>query len=1032
MNLLVNLHRLFVMVTATCLLLAAAPAAAQVTTATFYGSVTDTTGALIPGVSVTMSQEGTGAVVTRISDERGEFAFTFLSPGSYTVKMELPGFRTHNSTAFTLGAAQNARRTFVLEVGGINDEITVTGEAPLINTVTPDQRESFSSLEVTQLPLANRDFTGALLSSTGSSMSNTNIRMNGMGGAATRITVDGTEATAYSEGSGTVMFGSFNKIGLVGLDAIGELQTTKGIIPAEYAATMAGNINVITKSGTNDWHGSLFYNYTGAALNARHQNASTKPPQVFNQFGASAGGPILRNRAFIFGAYEGYRETGAAVQSGWVPTPRLREAMIAAVPAYKTYTEFMWPLPNQPFNPNASVAQFIGPMPIRHDENHVTLRGDARFSNTSNLIMSYSRSRPNQSTYQLSDPTTRNGKQNRVNVVHTLSSPSWVSETRFGYNFASWVRQDDAINLMDPNNSSEKIPAGRRLPTINGLNLTSPNGTAGRGAGKLWWMGGATYTVEQKFSKVMHGHSIKFGGMYATRGTGREDINTPEFSYASEADLLANRPAAIRINFAQNAFNLYMPEWGLFVQDDWRVNSKLTLNLGIRYDWYGNPVVDPRDPQHPAAIYNFDGILDTQRFVFAPLRPPNDPFDGDYNNFGPRFGFAYNPDGNAKNVLRGGFGVMFAPRNNSAPASAVSQSSVIPSTKQYTAAEAAARGWKYPIFMEDVKDIVIAENKVSAGYLFDPNFVAPYVMNMYLGVQRQLSNRMMFETAFVGNRGVKFTLLRVYNTIDRVTGVRPNEELASESHFYDTSQQTFYASWQSSLRRQFANNLSFNLHHTWGKGLAYTGGNAAGWMSGDVSNVAIQDFNNIRAARSPVSGDINHVVSSDWIYQLPVFQAGNAALRQILGGWQVSGIFRAQTGDAVDVTQLSPGGPPSRPDVVDIKNMYLKDWEKTGQYLNPAAFAMVPVGTISRVPIRPGNAGFRVARGPGQWNVDLGLGKSFNMRESVKLDLRMDMFNAFNHTNFGNPNANINTPDFGKITSTRGARTIQIHSRLSF
>src|SRR5207249_249245 len=196
---------------------------------------------------------------------------------------------------------------------------------------------------------------GLLRSNTGVSYSGTNIRMNGMGGAGTRITVDGTEATAFSEGSGTAMFGNFNKIGLVGLDAIGEVQTTKGVIAAEYPGTLSGNVNVIMKAGTNEWHGTVFENYTGAALNARNQTAATKPGFTFNQFGGSIGGRLRKDKMFIFGAYEGYRQGGQDVQQGFVPTPRLRGAMIAAVPAYKDYVDYVFPLPNQSFNPSASV-----------------------------------------------------------------------------------------------------------------------------------------------------------------------------------------------------------------------------------------------------------------------------------------------------------------------------------------------------------------------------------------------------------------------------------------------------------------------------------------------------------------------------------------------------------------------------------------------------------------------------------------------------------------------------------------------------
>src|SRR5262245_48371409 len=184
---------------------------AQVTTATFYGNVTDVSGAVLPGVTVTMVHKGTSATFTKLTDETGEFTFTFLPAGNYTVTLELPGFKTHVSTDFVLGAAQNVRRSFSLELGGVSEKVTVTGEAPLVNTVTAQQRSDYSTMQVNELPLQNRDFTSLFNSSASVTSSGTNIRMSGMGGAGTRMTVDGTEATAFSEGSGTSQYGSFNK-----------------------------------------------------------------------------------------------------------------------------------------------------------------------------------------------------------------------------------------------------------------------------------------------------------------------------------------------------------------------------------------------------------------------------------------------------------------------------------------------------------------------------------------------------------------------------------------------------------------------------------------------------------------------------------------------------------------------------------------------------------------------------------------------------------------------------------------------------
>jgi len=999
-------------------------AGAQVTTATFYGNVSDSSGAVIPGVSVTIVHQGTSATFTKVTDETGEFAFTFLPAGGYTVTIELPGFKTHVSKDFSLGAAQAVRRSFVLEVGGVDEKVTVTGEAPLVNTVTPQQRSDYSSLQVSELPLPNRDLTSMFASSASVTSGGTNIRMSGMGGAGTRVTVDGTEATAFAEGSGTAQYGNFNKIGLLSLEAVGEVQINKGILAAEYAATLAGNINVATRSGTNEWHGSLFHNYQGAALDARPQTATTKPQRVLNQFGGSIGGPLVKNRMFIFGAYEGYRENGKQVQQGNVPTPRLRSLMIAAVPAYKPYVDAIFPLPNQPYDPQGVIGRFIASAPFQLVDNHETLRWDILLSNNSTLTLGATRDRPNQYQYELTtNPLRREGKQDRANISYVIGRPTWTSETRVGYNYASSNRIDGLVSMRDPQNPNEHLLGGRLYPAITGLNFSTATG-------EVYFLGGATWTVEQKVSKIIGKHSLKFGGIYASRGSGRENISNPQITFANERDLLANIPSGAKVGLGQTPFSIYMPEAGFFIQDDWRINSKLTVNLGLRHDAYGNPVLKPKDKQFPVVINSFAGILDTYRFIYGPARPENKPVDRDYNNWGPRLGFAYNPDGQARNVLRGGVGVLFTPRNVSNFAQGAGQPG-LPNLYNFSGAELAAAGAKYPFFNDDGHGLILAQKIFGIGMIWEPKYVAPYVMSAYLGVQRALTPTLVFETAFLGNRGVKFPLLRWFNQIDRVTGLRPNQQLPFEGYFWDPSATTQYASWQNTLRKRLSKNLSFNVDYVWGKGLSYIGGNAAGWTTGDNSRTAIQDFNNWKINRSPVTGDLTHVLAGDWLYELPAF-ARIPAVRQIIGGWQVSGIFRAQTGEAVDITQLSPGGQTSRPDIIDIKNMYLPDYRQTGQYLNAKAFAAVPVSPLSKNPIRPGTAAFRAVRGPGMWNIDLGVGKNFDIREGIRFAIRVDMFNALNHTNLGNPISSIDNREFGKITTTRGARTVQFNGRVRF
>jgi hypothetical protein len=291
---------------------------------------------------------------------------------------------------------------------------------------------------------------------------------------------------------------------------------------------------------------------------------------------------------------------------------------------------------------------------------------------------------------------------------------------------------------------------------------------------------------------------------------------------------------------------------------------------------------------------------------------------------------------------------------------------------------------------------------------------------------------MVLETGFVGTRGVKFLMYRTYNQPDAVTGIRPNPNLG-QAEYYDNSQATSYYSWQSSLQKRFSNDLSFNVNHTWGKALSTTGGDISKGSTGDSTN-NVQDFLNIKAEHGPSSGDVTHLFVANWVYHLPPppFLSGLIG-RQILGGWELSGFFKARTGQAFDVSQSSSrsGG---RPDLLDFGNAINPSCCGFGnlQYLNPAAFQKVPVSSVSRLTIRRGSAGHNALREPGYQAVDLSLAKNFSFLESRNLQIRADIANVFNHVNYTGLVTGIDSVNFGQVTGTAGARTVQLQLRLSF
>jgi hypothetical protein len=1003
---------------------------AQVTTATFYGIVTDSSGAALPKATITLIHEGAGTLTTKVTDEAGEFAFYFLPVGLYTLKIEHQSFKTFENSGIELRAAQNIRRSFALEVGKVTETVKVSGETPLVNTVAPEQTQSFSSLEVKELPLARRNFTNILRIGTGvTTAGEGGVRLNGLGRSGTKITVDGTEASGNPEAPGTSMYQGFNYIDLLSIEAIQEVQTIKGVIQAEYGHSLSGNVNLITRSGTNEYHGSLFENYQGSVLSARNQFLISPPKPrtprlVFNQFGGSFGGPIRKDRVFIFGAYEGYREVAAPVVSGNVPTQRLRDELIAAVPDYKLALDTL-PLPNQAHDPLLHTGRFIGAGLSRATDNHVVIKGDLHLWQNSNLALTYTRGRPFRLNPAVSPVNSRswNGVQERGTVSYVTGGASWTSETRFGYNMNDIARIDAFWDVVDPR-QPETFFGGRRVPNINGLGFsTAESEIAEYGAGTGIW------TLEEKFARTTGRHSLKFGGIYSSRGGGRTNIENPRLRYESEADMKANIPSLVQVTFGVNPYTSHSWELGLFAQDDWRITPKLVLNIGLRYDYFSKFVAKP-STDAPAALFNLDGLLDAQKFIFGPYRDPLDPFEPDPRNFAPRFGFAYNPDGKGKSVIRGGLSVMFSPLVWGAFNNAVANSKVLPFRSNFSKVEAMDLGLRFPVYNEDVQSLVERAGKTQIADIFDPKIHAPYSMNVYLGVQHALTSSLMLETAFVGNRGVSFMLYRIFNQADPLTGLRPNPNMG-QGNYLDNSQNTVYYSWQTSLRKRYSTSLSFSANYTWGKALSYSGGDIGADFIGD-SQRSIQDFHNVKADRGPSTGDITHYFAADWVYDLPRFaNLGNAVVRQILGGWQLSGVFRAHTGQPIQVT-LPSSRSASRPDLIDYKNAINQNYRNDLQYLNKTAFAAIPKAAASGATIRPGSYGNNALRGPGLWNLDFSIAKNFAITEQKKFQLRVDMFNVLNHTNYTGVSTNFEAINFGEITSTAGARGIQLNARFSF
>lgn len=419
-----------------------AAASAQVTTATIYGTVIDPTAARIPGAAVTITQQETGTVTAKVTSETGDFQFDFVRVGTYTLAIELPGFKRYESTGIQLTAGQSVRRTYTLEVGQSTETVHVEADVALVNTVSAEQQQTFMTQTVRELPLTRRNFTGILSVGTGIAIApggmSEGVRMNGVGRSGTGFSVDGTDANGNPETRGAQTYNGTNYVDTLSLESIAEVNTVKGVLPAEYGGVLGGQVNIITRSGTNEWHGTLFENFQAENLNAKDPFLAAKPPFTYNQFGGSLGGPIKRNKIFMFGAYEGYRESRSRRVESNVPTQFLRDMILRAVPAYGQTLQVL-PLPNQPHNPQANTGLFIGVAKDSRTDNHLDLKSDLKLTDYSNLALTYTRGRPYREDAGIAtfvNPEWDNYQQvktDRGTISYVTGGPTWTSETRYGY-----------------------------------------------------------------------------------------------------------------------------------------------------------------------------------------------------------------------------------------------------------------------------------------------------------------------------------------------------------------------------------------------------------------------------------------------------------------------------------------------------------------------------------------------------------------------------------------------------------------------
>ena len=994
----------------------------QESTATVYGTAIDPGGAVVSGVKITLTSELTGRVTTTVSNDAGQFTFNFLPVGRYSLLAEQSGFQTQQQTGITLVAGQRVSLTLQMKLATQTQSVTVSGEEPLLQT-SAQQLTTVDTTQLLRLPLAKQNWTTLLTQQPGATFKSTSgsgvggISLNGLPPMGFSFTVDGTNASNDPEAPSLGFYQSPNVINGVNNDAISEVSVVKGIAPATVSGTLSGNINVITKSGTNIFHGDLYEINDTSAGDARNwfvPPSVGKPRATFNQFGGALGGPIMRNRLFFFGSYQGVRSTAGRTIIADVPTPYL----IANSPAIYAPIWNAFPSASQPSgNPTALTTSYTRIAPFVQNDGNGLVRLDYYPTQSNALSMRYVRSRPQSNNPNIIaiDPRVTTGHSDEYNasLIHT-GAGNWSSSTRFGYNRLRLARADLGLAT-----DLEQVKFG----------------FSSQGA-EVFSIFGDTYSGEEGIALNRGRHSIQFGGILQRLTDGRIDQNTATVSYSSLSDFQNNIPSQIVITFDLPKFEIHSYQIGGYFQDDFRVTDALTLNLGIRYDYFTVPKeasgrifnrgIDPNNPQWG--------------YGYGPFGNPNRLYNADYNNFAPRVGFAWRAGPGQNTVVRGGVGMFVSPRPLFGPTmGSVLASATAPFRVTLNRAQALQAGLGYPI-QRSQYNAILAQLQSSgalgtefANQATNPHFPNPYSLQYTLGVERQLPWGLVANVSYVGNIGRNFNLLYIENLPDRITGT-PNNPLFGSFRLYTADEHTSYNSLQASLQKRISKRgLMFGVNYTHASNISLESGNLG-------LEVPPQDNNNVQADRGPAPYAIRNQFSGNFVYDIPVISwinTSNRIAQQTLGGWEAAGTISTDDGSPWNITNGKSSYPSDRPNrgtgPFTMANYRGTPRYGTGvvPYLNSAAFVAVPLVAASGAQAAPGNLGRDAVWGPAAFDFDLTLRKTFTIAGRVKLLMHGDFLDVLNTPTFSGLVTDTSKSNFGKLTSATN-RQIQVGARINF
>jgi hypothetical protein len=1022
------------------------------------GTVTDSTGGIVPNATVLVTNVATGSARTVITDARGFYTAPNLNPAEYEIRITAAGFETTVLTRITLSVGGEVTANAQMKIGNVEVRLEVTNAAAPVELTSSTLSQVVDANTIRELPLNGRDWTQLAVLQPGVSIvksQNSTDTLRVQRGLGVQLTISGGRPSENNYRLNSISINDYantspgSSLGVnLGVDAIQEFSVLTSTYAAEYGRTSGGVVNAITRSGTNGFHGSLYEFLRNSSLDARNFFDRTSSPLPFkrNQFGGSVGGPIIKNKTFFFFDYEGFRERLGLTINSLVPSENARQgivvtggqtAHVAIDPKVAPYIA-IYPHANNGGTADPNVGRFAIAGSRSADENFYTFRADHRFSDNDSLngVFLYDKG-------LVSNPDEFNNKPNIIpsrRYVGTMEqshvfTPALLNSFRLGISRteATYGYYSTAYNPLLSDKSLGFVP-GEDVGVLTIGGLTTFTGGLGRQSGSLFY-----YTSYQLYDDVFWTrgkHSIKFGlGIENIRyNADSADSANGTFTFSSFADFLGNKPATLAalIPGSDTTRGIRQTIFAGYVQDDWRLRKNFTVNFGVRYEM----VTDAKeDHNRLASLKNLTDAAPTVGPLFN-----NNP---SVKNFAPRVGFSWDPFGSGKTSIRSGFGIFDV--------------LLLPYVLVNEAARTApfylggtAANPPVGCFPSACYDS-LSKATLRTVYI-QPDPSRSYKMQWNFNIERDLGREFTASAGYVGARGVHLpwrnnNMDTVIPTVTSAGYVYPTGAKTLNPNFGRIAGKLFnadssYNSLQLQLKKRFSHRLQGQISYTWQKSIDTASGT---FSSNEFSNtVGIPLPFDTKVNRGLSDFNIAHVLSANYLYVLPGLSSGPTALKWVANGWQLGGIFSRTSGEPFSV--LISGDAAGTLMGADSMQRPIPTCSNTTTgnitgWINFSCFAPAPKGTI---PI--GIVGRNTLIGPALFNTDFSLFKNMKLpfrNEKMNLQFRAEVFNLLNHANFAAPNSPIQNaifdnkgnllPSAGVLNATQGtSRQIQFGLKLSF